>query len=56
MHEIELVKKVADKVICIASDNAIDRQGDPGEILTPSYMEQLFHMSEGKFEEYYGIK
>ena len=54
MHEIELVKIVAGSCLCISRDNKIDRIGDPGEILSPSYMEQLFNMNPGKFEEYYG--
>ncbi len=54
MHELELVKKVADKVICISSDNRIDRCGAPADILTPEYVEQLFNMKEGKYGEYYG--
>lgn len=54
MHELELVKKVADKVICISRDNRIDRCGAPADILTPEYVEQLFNMKEGKYGEYYG--
>ena len=54
MHELELVRKVADKVICISRDNRIDRIGAPADILTPEYVEVLFSMKEGKFEEYYG--
>ena len=54
MHELELVKKVADKVICISRDNRIDRIGSPADILTPEYVETLFSMKEGKFKEYYG--
>ena len=56
MHEIELVKRVAGKVVCISADNTIDRAGDPKEILTPEYMEELFSMSPGKFKEYYGSR
>lgn len=54
MHEMELVKKVADRVVCISKGNHIDRIGDPLEILTPEYMENLFSMRSGKYEEYYG--
>ncbi len=53
MHEIELVKKVADDCLCITRDNRLDRIGSPAEILTPEYMEELFGMSSGKYREYY---
>ena len=53
MHEIELVKKVADLVVCISADNKVDTVGEPERILTPEYMEKLFSMTPGKFKEYY---
>ena len=53
MHEIELVKKVADSCLCITRDNKVDRIGDPAKILTPEYLEELFCMSYGKYKEYY---
>ena len=54
MHELELVRKVADRVVCITEDNRIDRCGKPAEILTPEYTEELFSIGHGKYEEYYG--
>lgn len=54
MHEMELIKKVADQVVCISKGNHIDRTGKPSEVLTPEYMENLFSMRSGKYEEYYG--
>ena len=54
MHEMELIKKVADQVVCISKGNRIDRVGDPVEVLSPEYMENLFSMRSGKYEEYYG--
>ncbi|MBE5826160.1 MAG: ABC transporter ATP-binding protein [Butyrivibrio sp.] len=53
MHEIELVKKVADIVVTITHDNKTEKCGPPEEILTPEYLEQLFSMSSGKYKEYY---
>lgn len=53
MHEIELARKVADKVVCITNDNRIDRIGKPSEVLTSEYLEHLFSMSDGKYKEYY---
>jgi len=54
MHELELVKRVADRVVCISKENRIEKTGTPGEILTPEYMESLFSMKPGKYMEYYG--
>jgi len=56
MHELELVKRVADRVVCISKENRVDRTGVPGEILTAEYMEKLFSMKPGKYQEYYGVK
>ncbi len=53
MHEIELVRKVADRIVCITKDNTIDKIGSPEEIMTPSYLETLFSMTKGKYQEYY---
>ncbi len=54
MHEMELVKKVADRVICISGDRRIDKIGKPEDILSADYLESLFSMKCGKYEEYYG--
>ena len=53
MHELELVKKVAHRVVCISRENRVERTGIPEEILTAEYMERLFSMKPGKYEEYY---
>lgn len=54
MHEVELIKKVADKVICIGNEGKIDAMGDAKDLIRPEYMERLFNMDKGKYEEYYG--
>lgn len=54
MHEVELIKKVADKVICIGNAGRIDAVGDAKELIRPEYMECLFGMDKGKYEEYFG--
>ncbi len=54
MHEVEMVKKVADKVICISASGRIDAKGDAEELIRPAYMEELFGMKKGRYEEYYG--
>ena len=53
MHEAELVKKVADKVICISGDGKTDRIGKPEDIMTPEYMEKLYGIQTGRYKEYY---
>lgn len=54
MHEVELVKRVADKVICISGEGRIDAVGDPEKLINPDYLEELFGMQKGRYEEYYG--
>ena len=54
MHEVELIKKIADNVICIGTEGKIDAMGDAKELIKPEYMERLFNMDKGKYEEYYG--
>ena len=55
MHELELVRKVADKVICIDRNNKIDAIGEPARLLKAEYIEKLFSMEKGKYSEYYGV-
>ncbi len=55
MHEAELVRKVADKVICIKDDGKTDRIGNPEDIMTPEYMEKLYGIQDGKYTEYYSL-
>ena len=54
MHEVELIRKIADKVICISADGKVRGIGAPDELITPEYMEELFAMQKGKYGEYYG--
>lgn len=53
MHEPELARKTADKVICIGTGHRVDAIGDPEEILTGAYLEKLFQIPSGKYGEYY---
>ena len=43
LHEVELAKRVSDKVLCIGEEG-IDRYGTPKEVFTPGYIAQLFHV------------
>ncbi len=54
MHEVELIRKVADKVICIGQNGKVDAIGQAKELINSEYMEKLFGMKKGKYEEYFG--
>lgn len=43
LHEVELAKRVSDKVLCIGEEG-IDRYGTPKEVFTPGYIAKLFHV------------
>ncbi len=47
MHELELVKSIADIVVCVGGDGRIDRIGTAEEIITAEYIEKLFSISPG---------
>lgn len=46
LHELDLARKFADRVICV-KDHQVQRIGTTAEILTDSYIEQLFDMKPG---------
>lgn len=50
LHELELAKRVSDKILCLNGEFA-GRYGTPEEIFTPGYMEELFGISQGSFDE-----
>ena len=56
MHELDLVRRVAGRVVCISKENRVEKTGSPKEILTAEYMEKLFSMKPGKYMEYYGTE
>lgn len=43
LHEVELAKRVSDKVLCIGEEG-IDRYGTPKEVFTLGYIAKLFHV------------
>lgn len=55
MHELELVRNLADVVACISEDGSLDRVGTPEEVFETAYIERLFGIKSGKFEEVYGL-
>jgi len=50
LHELELAKRVSDKVLCLKGGYA-GRYGTPEEVFTPGYVEELFDITEGSFDE-----
>ena len=55
MHELELVKIIADTVVCIGSNGKIDRIGSVSEIFTAEYIEKLFSIRSGSLSKVYGF-
>ncbi|MCI9163599.1 MAG: ABC transporter ATP-binding protein [Lachnospiraceae bacterium] len=50
MHELDLAERISDKVACIRGDK-VDRFGPPEEVFTPGYINSLYQISTGSYEE-----
>lgn len=50
LHELELAKQVSDKILCL-KDGYAEEYGTPEEIFRPGYIEELFDIREGSFDE-----
>ena len=50
LHELELACRVSDKILCVAGNN-VDRFGTPEEIFVPGYLNRLFSVTAGSFDE-----
>ena len=55
MHELELVRRFADRVLCIR-DGRVDRLGTPEEIFTGGYIDALYGMEPGSYAALFGRK
>ncbi len=55
LHELELAVQAADTVICVR-DGKADRSGDPKEILTEAYIEELYGMEPGSYSAFFKKK
>ena len=44
LHELEVIKRFTDRVICI-KDGKVDKEGTPEEIIEDKYIEYLFDMA-----------
>ncbi len=54
MHELELVKNVADLVACVSKNGQIERLGPPDRVLTNDCVETLFNIPKGELAKTYG--
>lgn len=50
IHELELAQRVSDRILCIG-DNRVERFGTAEEIFQPGYLNRLFKIDEGSFDE-----
>ena len=50
LHELELAARVADKILCV-NGAYVDSFGTPEEIFVPGYINQLFGIASGCFDE-----
>lgn len=50
LHELDLAERISDKIACIKGDH-VDRFGTPEEIFTGGYMQELYQMQTGSYDE-----
>ena len=55
MHEIELVKNIADMVVCISMDGRIDRIAASRDVFTKDYIKSLYQIDSKEFDSTYGF-
>ena len=55
LHELELAKRIADKVVCVRGDR-IAAFGTPDEIFVPEKIEALYDLEPGAYSAYLGIQ
>lgn len=53
MHELDLAQKFSDTVLCIRNGK-IDRCGTPEEIFAGGYIEQLYGVEHGRYDDVFG--
>lgn len=54
LHEVELVKELADEVICISDKGKIERVGSYEQVIDGEYLKRLFSIKSDRFESIYG--
>lgn len=50
LHELDLAGRISDKIACVKGDR-IDRFGTPEEIFSEGYMQELYGMTTGSYDE-----
>ena len=55
LHELELVKAVADEVVCVSKDGRVDKIGSVAEVFQSEYLKKLFCVKSDAFDETYGF-
>lgn len=50
LHELDLAERISDKILCI-NGKYVERIGRPEEIFKQGYIEKLFSISEGSYDE-----
>ncbi len=53
LHELDLAQKFSDVLLCV-KDGKADRYGTPDEIFSGDYIMQLYGISSGSYNTYYG--
>lgn len=50
LHELELAKHISDKILCLKGEY-VENYGTPEDIFRTGYIKQLFHITNGSFDE-----
>lgn len=53
LHELDLAQKASDKILCVRQGQ-IDRYGTPEEIFSGGYIQQLYDIAQGSYNESFG--
>lgn len=53
LHELDLAQKASDKILCVRQGQ-IDRYGTPEEIFSRGYIQQLYDIAQGSYNESFG--
>lgn len=53
LHELDLAQKASDKILCVRQGQ-IDRYGTPEEIFSGGYIQQLYDITQGSYNESFG--
>ena len=54
LHELDLAERVSDKIVCVKGEN-IEHYGTPEEVFTDGFVDQLYEITDGTFQEKSGF-